>query len=425
MDCLTTGMDIYFNRVKNNINKVLRVFRSTPYGSKLRLPEHVDSYNDFVRIPLMSSGTLIRLGDDLLIKEPDVVCFYTSGTTGVRKKIYRALSPPFLEEELLRGHVCFIHTYIGEPHIGEYYTYYSIHDEYFRRKGFSSIVAYKDLLTLVNALNEQYDVIFVYDCPAGVMRFLFFVEKAIREGLLSPNILKRADLIIKITGEPISISTLRQIYNRARRFFDTIRGIYVTYGTSEIGLIGVYKWRKHDALILYRIVDDVFVEIIGKRNLPLKPGKPGEIVVTPLRTKGTILMRYRTGDIGYMILKNKFPLLYVKGRHPKFEYVYVAGGQFSLRKLAEELVGKFRLPLKLTASRYINEKVGEEVVRIDIYIPEEGLKIFPRIKEYCLNRVSHKARITSQVEIGQVKIEIRPIVKTGHQRKSWMIKRNP
>lgn len=46
--------------------------------------------------------------------------------------------------------------------------------------------------------------------------------------------------------------------------------------------------------------DLIITEILDDQGLPVKPGNPGEVVVTPLRIKGMPLLRFRTGDIAIM-----------------------------------------------------------------------------------------------------------------------------
>ncbi len=43
--------------------------------------------------------------------------------------------------------------------------------------------------------------------------------------------------------------------------------------------------------------DLVHVEIVDEEGNPVRPGQPGEVVVTPLQVEGMPLLRYRTGDI--------------------------------------------------------------------------------------------------------------------------------
>jgi phenylacetate-CoA ligase len=43
------------------------------------------------------------------------------------------------------------------------------------------------------------------------------------------------------------------------------------------------------------------IEILDKKGQPVKRGETGEIVVTPLGVEGMPLLRFRTGDIGYLM----------------------------------------------------------------------------------------------------------------------------
>ncbi len=45
----------------------------------------------------------------------------------------------------------------------------------------------------------------------------------------------------------------------------------------------------------------IIVEILGDDDQPVKPGEKGEVVVTPLGVTGMPLIRFKTGDISYMI----------------------------------------------------------------------------------------------------------------------------
>jgi hypothetical protein len=47
--------------------------------------------------------------------------------------------------------------------------------------------------------------------------------------------------------------------------------------------------------------DMVYVEILDEHGAPCPPGEPGALVVTPLNAEGTPLLRYRTGDIAFVV----------------------------------------------------------------------------------------------------------------------------
>jgi len=47
--------------------------------------------------------------------------------------------------------------------------------------------------------------------------------------------------------------------------------------------------------------DLAIIEILDEHNLPVPPGTPGEVVLTPLSIEGMPLVRFKTGDISFLI----------------------------------------------------------------------------------------------------------------------------
>ena len=72
---------------------------------------------------------------------------------------------------------------------------------------------------------------------------------------------------------------------------------YSTYSSSEI----VTSFCECTAQCGGHAAPDLgIVEIVDDNGRPLAPGETGEIVVTPLGVEGMPLLRFRTGDIGYL-----------------------------------------------------------------------------------------------------------------------------
>lgn len=74
----------------------------------------------------------------------------------------------------------------------------------------------------------------------------------------------------------------------------------LAYSTSETGPLG-YQCR-HQSGALHHLHEDANVlEIVDEGGRPVRPGTPGELVVTPLTTSGMALFRYRLGDRGQLL----------------------------------------------------------------------------------------------------------------------------
>lgn len=127
-----------------------------------------------------------------------------------------------------------------------------------------------------------------------------------------------------LTGEgcsPQFRSRLEELYGCQATFF---------YGSTECGMIGVECGEQHG----YHVVPGhVKVEIINPETEEvLEYGEIGEIVVTTLMREGMPIVRYRTGDMGYLMQSScesgiTSDILYLRGR--KENQIRLYGEEYS------------------------------------------------------------------------------------------------
>lgn len=91
---------------------------------------------------------------------------------------------------------------------------------------------------------------------------------------------------------------------------------YDSYGLSEMNGPGVaFECREQDGLHIW--ADHFFVEVIDEQGNPVNEGERGELVLTPITKEAMPLLRYRTGDLTY-IMEGDCPC----GRnHPKMHRI--------------------------------------------------------------------------------------------------------
>ena len=133
------------------------------------------------------------------------------------------------------------------------------------------------------------------DVLIGMPTFLYhLLTQAVAEGLPLPNLKK-----IVLGGEKAPLGMRRKLRELATQLgaghIDVIR----TYGFTEAKLAwaecpfhedaGSSGYHIHPDLSLIEIVDP-------KTGEPRGEGEPGEIVFTPLDARGSVVLRYRTGD---------------------------------------------------------------------------------------------------------------------------------
>ncbi|MCP3944561.1 MAG: phenylacetate--CoA ligase [Desulfobacteraceae bacterium] len=99
-------------------------------------------------------------------------------------------------------------------------------------------------------------------------------------------------------GEPTKDETLRLL--PIARELETMwkAKIYSTYASSEMATTFCECEARSGG---HTRPELIIVEILGDDDQPVKPGEKGEIVVTPLGITGMPLIRFKTGDISYMI----------------------------------------------------------------------------------------------------------------------------
>jgi phenylacetate-CoA ligase len=79
--------------------------------------------------------------------------------------------------------------------------------------------------------------------------------------------------------------------------------VYDTYGSNEGLMIAAQK----DLEYLYILSPHVFVEIVDDYNKPVPDGEMGNILITRLDGYSMPLIRYKLGDLGILLPKDKYP----------------------------------------------------------------------------------------------------------------------
>jgi len=133
------------------------------------------------------------------------------------------------------------------------------------------------------------------DAVIGVPTFIYhLLHQAADEGLRCENLKK-----IVLGGEKVSDGLRFKLRELAAELGAPKVDVLATYGFTEAKMAFAECPYPHDQQSSgYHLYPDLaIVEIVDpKTGEPLPPGSPGEIVLTPLEARGTVVLRYRTGD---------------------------------------------------------------------------------------------------------------------------------
>jgi len=325
---------------------------------------------------------------------------------------------PFPEpvDQLLRAErTAFIHSKRSELE-----SFYWLLDKALSEQYGAVPLLYEDQRSAINAA-EAGDVLFIYEYPSALYRFLYFLEASIQQGLIQqPH--KKA-VVLEITGEPVTIEDLRYINAKAVSIFGTEPYLWVTYGMTETGGVGFYDYSPADQEIVYRIAESrVFVETIDPFSGDLCVGSVGEIVVSPYRESGTVLLRYRTGDRGILTFVGGYPCLRQLARPSA---VFIAGSQFEISELARAVRREFGFAPKLNPNRQVVAGTGCEILSIEVSVPEWYFDFGHEIASLIRNWVVKAAKLDAEIASGLVSIQVQIVSDEDAPKKGWKVVAEP
>ena len=129
----------------------------------------------------------------------------------------------------------------------------------------------------------------------GIPTFIYhFLHQAAEEGVQCPNLRK-----IVLGGEKVSDGLRHKLRELAKELGAANVDVLASYGFTEAKMAWPECPFPHDGPSSgYHISPDLaIIEIVDpETGEPLPPGHPGEIVFTPLDSRGSVVLRYRTGD---------------------------------------------------------------------------------------------------------------------------------
>lgn len=132
------------------------------------------------------------------------------------------------------------------------------------------------------------------DVIIGMPTFIYhLMRQAVETGRKWPNI-KR----VVLGGEKVAEGLRARLVDLVRELGGDEVYVISTYGFTEAKMAFPECPVESGASGFHLSPDLALVELVDPRTgRPVAPGHPGEIVFTPLDARGTVVLRYRTGDI--------------------------------------------------------------------------------------------------------------------------------
>ena len=175
------------------------------------------------------------------------------------------------------------------PHLAFWFTHEAAiaHGVLAVSSGGGKVMGTEGNLRLIRKLNP--------DAIAGVPTFIYhLLQQAVEERVRCEN-LKR----IVLGGEKTSDGLRRKLLELTEKLGAYNVDILATYGFTEAKLAWVEcPFPADESPSGFHLYPDLgIIEIVDpKTGAPVPNGQPGEIVFTPLEARGSVVLRYRTGD---------------------------------------------------------------------------------------------------------------------------------
>jgi hypothetical protein len=341
----------YFARQQNGLAKTLNALIKTPYGQSIDIQNYsAVTYDSFNMIPFMTGSVLSQHPDDITVgSKTDLERHQTSGTTGKPKMIYhdpdiRASRYPSYIENLINSSKdpMLVH---GSATAMSYWIPDTIFTRYYPHVKIQKYSNVDDATTIL----KNGDLLYITEYVSAYIRLLWNLTLKLKAGLISADQFRKEYVFIELNGDEMSLSELHDCFHMTKDLFGVEPEIVLVYGMTELGGIGIYVFNPADSSLRYRVKHDKYVEVVNNNDKVLPLGEVGQIVITQLGIeKGSILVRYKTGDIGKLECIDREIYIVLMGRNPSEGTISLQQCKVSIPGLMKKISKEFKAPVRGT-----------------------------------------------------------------------------
>lgn len=278
-------------------NLLIHAYKTVPYYKKVFNeyninPETINSYDDFLKFPILTRKQIIDNRDDLISEEyqvQDLSRASSSGSTGQPLTLYHTRDFKLWA----KAHQLRNYNWCGGYEVGDKFALLWGSEIYFKLKTYLDMFENK-LMNRIEfntfRLNEE-------NLLEMCKKLAKFQPKLISS--YPSSLLFMSEVMLKHNLEirPAAIQTTSEtLTDRDRKIIeDRFKCIVLDkYGSRETNVIACECEKK---IGMHINCENTFVEFL-RDGRPVKPGEVGEIVVTNLNNYGMPLIRYSIGDLG-------------------------------------------------------------------------------------------------------------------------------
>ncbi len=305
------AIDKYFYDCKKEILSQLRYAKNNvPYYKELLAQTRIDAiktYDDFSKaVPVLNSDTVAEKPLEMIGDGAHIVFKRTSSSaSGKSKEIF--LTKSDIESWTENGRLSIT------PYFKSGMTVtHSYREEEYYLSGLDDAVLYSaGKITTFRAddIKDIYRKVTKADILLDYSEMIYYISEQIKKYSAQNELNQERSLVVSYTGEYLDDEDIQKIIDNFAEANISVE-VYSEYSLSEVGPVACSSSTEKN--IFKPIYTEVcFVEIVNDEG---KPSKDGEIVITVLNREGTNLIRYTSGDLGEIVLRNGVPNIWLKGR---------------------------------------------------------------------------------------------------------------
>ena len=281
---------------KNLKSLLSNVIENVPLYRELEIKLSENPYKDIKKFPIITKDTLRNREDDLIsknYKKEKLLASYSSGSTGVQSRIFMS------KKEKSSNWGILLNIWMDQG--------YSFGDNVLQT-GMSPnrglVKSLKDSLFRTNYINA-----FSHserDLKEALLKNVHRKNNVLIGYASSLNVIAEIVLKEKIDLQLKSIISFGdKLFNLYKKNLEKAFNVKVleSYGSNEGLMVAFQK----DIDEMYIITPHVYVEILDDDGNPVEDGEMGNIIVTRLDCFSMPLIRYKIGDLGIKLPKEKYP----------------------------------------------------------------------------------------------------------------------
>lgn len=259
---------------------------------------------------------------------------------------------------------------------------------------------------------ENHGMILLVADITSFRAFMYDMDKMLA---VDPNLATRLagkEFFVDLNSEPVSAREINEWHAKLITNFKLKPNFSVSYGQTDTGNLGLYVHTPGDTEkdMKYRVVSSRLAEVLNSHG-EIVTGEKGDLIVTTLRTDGSIFVRYLTGDEATLTIgKDGNAYLSQIGRKAESGMIALWGEKLFIPELYDQVLKSVGFPMQLEISHAISEDAKHQELHLTVYSHRFNDPVDERprkdIEKIIADVMKNNPRFNRMLELGMLNLDI-------------------